>query len=835
MASRPSVAVAAAALVASASLGAQARDTTKFHLDLKSIMRGEETVGRAPAGVQWSADSKWIYFQWAPPGTDWRAPAVGYRVKAEAGAVPEKTTAAQRDSLAQGNVTGPTTRDGKWRALSLQGDLWLVDLSNGQRRRLTNTSQAEQALGWTADNTRIIYRVGDAVFTFRVTDGYVEELAEIRLATTVAAVDSVPPAGRGGGAGGRGGRGGAAGTAATSSAQRDALAHDQQELFQVLRDRAVADSLARDAGGRGGRGGGGGGGRGGASGRGGAGASAGTGGFRPVTLAAGEQLRNIWVSPNARQMLFTVGTNAATTPTEIPTWVTATGYVADAQGRSKVGDAIGKQRIGLLDFASSRVTWLQPIPGDTSGYFSRLNSMGWNDAGTTALITAEPANYKMRVLARVDGETGTIAPLETLRDSAWIGGPCEGCGGWLPGDRGLWFVSEADGYAHIYSMNADGSGKKQLTQGKWEVHAAALSPERSQFLLSTSEPSMHEQHFYTMALDGTNRTRMTARAGLHQAMLSPDGTTLADIYSYANEPPELYIQPATAMAAATRMTTSPTAAWRAFKWVDPEIIYITASDGVKVPAHIIRPEQLGAKSNGAAVLFVHGAGYLQNVTRGWSSSYFREYQFNNLLASKGYVVLDLDYRGSAGYGRDWRTAIYRHMGGRDLQDYVDASKWVTAKYGIGPKHIGIYGGSYGGFMTLMALFTEPKYFGAGAALRAVTDWAHYNHGYTAQILNQPQDDSIAYHQSSPIFFADGLQAPLLMAHGMVDSNVEFEDIVRLTQRLIELGKTNWWLAPYPVEDHGFTRPDSWTDEYRRVMELFDQWLPRGAGNRNVDK
>src|SRR6185369_3020503 len=198
----------------------------------------------------------------------------------------------------------------------------------------------------------------------------------------------------------------------------------------------------------------------------------------------------------------------------------------------------------------------------------------------------------------------------------------------------------------------------------------------------------------------------------------------------------------------------------------------------------------------------------------------REYMFNTFLAQKGYTVLDIDYRASAGYGRDWRTAIYRYMGGRDLGDQVDGSKYLTKEFGIHPERIGMYGGSYGGFMTLMALFTQPKYFGAGAALRSVTDWAHYNHQYTSQILNQPQDDTLAYHRSSPIFFAEGLEDPLVMLHGMVDTNVHFQDIVRLTQRLIELGKTDWWLAPFPVEDHGFTRPSSWTDEYRRIFELY---------------
>jgi dipeptidyl aminopeptidase/acylaminoacyl peptidase len=247
-----------------------------------------------------------------------------------------------------------------------------------------------------------------------------------------------------------------------------------------------------------------------------------------------------------------------------------------------------------------------------------------------------------------------------------------------------------------------------------------------------------------------------------------------------------------------------------------------------VPARIYRPREMNAQPNGAAVIFVHGAGYLHNVHHYWSS-YSREFMFNHFLASKGYVVLDIDYRGSAGYGRDWRTAIYRWMGGRDLGDQVDGSRYLTKNYNIDPERIGMYGGSYGGFMTLMALFTAPRYFGAGAALRSVTDWAHYNHGYTGSILNLPQDDTLAYHRSSPIFLAEGLEDPLIMLHGMVDTNVNFQDIVRLTERLIELGKTGWELTPYPVENHGFVRPSSWTDEYRRIFELYERTIgPNGS-------
>jgi len=227
---------------------------------------------------------------------------------------------------------------------------------------------------------------------------------------------------------------------------------------------------------------------------------------------------------------------------------------------------------------------------------------------------------------------------------------------------------------------------------------------------------------------------------------------------------------------------------------------------------------------------VHGAGYAQNAHKYWPS-YYREYMFHNLLASRGFVVLDPDYRASSGYGRDWRTAIYRHMGGKDLEDVVDGAKYLVDKHKVNPKHIGVYGGSYGGFITLMAMFTSPDTFAAGAALRPVTDWSHYNHGYTSNILNEPHIDTEAYRKSSPIYFAEGLKGALLILHGMVDTNVLFQDSVRLAQRLIELRKENWSFAPYPVENHGFEEETSWADEYKRILNLFEQHLkndPRRA-------
>jgi dipeptidyl aminopeptidase/acylaminoacyl peptidase len=208
--------------------------------------------------------------------------------------------------------------------------------------------------------------------------------------------------------------------------------------------------------------------------------------------------------------------------------------------------------------------------------------------------------------------------------------------------------------------------------------------------------------------------------------------------------------------------------------------------------------------------------------------------FNHFLAANGYTVMDIDYRGSAGYGRDWRTGIFRWMGGKDLSDNTDGARYLVQEEGIDADRIGLYGGSYGGFITLMALFTEPDVFKSGAALRSVTDWAHYNHGYTSNILNQPQDDPEAYEKSSPIYFAENFKGHLLIAHGMVDTNVHFSDVVRLSQRLIELGKENWEMAVYPVENHSFVVPSSWTDEYRRIFELFQRTMRRPGCTDGTD-
>jgi dipeptidyl aminopeptidase/acylaminoacyl peptidase len=563
-----------------------------------------------------------------------------------------------------------------------------------------------------------------------------------------------------------------------------------------------------------------------------------------VFYTEGKSLSNLQLSADARFVTFSVFTPpaAANKGTKVPDYTAASGYTEDLNTRPKVGTAAGKSEIGIYDLQRDTVYYVNTatLPGikDAPDYRADYPERTWevknrelsltgptfSPDGTKAVIQARAVDNKDRWIASIDLTTGALTTLDRQRDEAWIAGPGIGWGGtlgWLPDSKHLYFQSEESGYSHLYLVDVTTKEKKALTAGKFEVFDPFLSKDKKSWYLTTSEVHPGERHFYRMPLMGGKMEQLTTMEGENQVVLSPDEKQLAILHSYSNVPAELYVQENKVGAKPIRLTSGQSEDFKSYAWRDPKLVTFKAQDGAMVPARLYIPEP--SKKNGAAVIFVHGAGYLQNVHKWWSS-YFREYFFHNLLTDLGYTVLDIDYRGSAGYGRDWRTGIYRHMGGKDLSDQVDGANFLIQQQGVEAGRIGIYGGSYGGFITLMALFNHGDLFTSGAALRSVTDWAHYNHGYTANILNTPEEDPIAYRRSSPIYFAEGLKGNLLIAHGMLDVNVHFQDVVRLSQRLIELKKDNWEMAVYPVEDHGFVTPSSWTDEYKRILKLFNTTL-----------
>ena len=427
---------------------------------------------------------------------------------------------------------------------------------------------------------------------------------------------------------------------------------------------------------------------------------------------------------------------------------------------------------------------------------------------------------KDRWIATVNLDRHELVNHHRLSDKAWVNDDFSDIG-WLPDNNTLFFLSEQTGYSQLYLLTLPAGRVRQLTRGDYEVSIPV--PTRDGRTLYYTANAEHPGKYETWRIDVASgkAEQLTRLGGLLETVLSPDETQLLITHSSLTRHDELFLQPAQPGAEARKLTDTHSPEFVAQDWNVPEIVPVPSSHG-KAPVYsrVYTPKDFDPSRKYPAVVFTHGAGYLQNSHFGWTY-YFREFMFHTLLTQRGYVVLDMDYRGSAGYGRDWRTAIYRQMGHPEVEDLEDGVRWLAAHRGVDPKRVGTYGGSYGGFLTFMSLFTKPDLFAAGAALRPVTDWAHYNHEYTANILNTPDVDPEAYERSSPIEFAAGLTKPLLICTGMQDDNVFFQDSVRLVQRLIELKKENFETAIYPVEPHGFREPTSWLDEYRRIFKLFE--------------
>ncbi|MGY6742410.1 MAG: prolyl oligopeptidase family serine peptidase [Cecembia sp.] len=761
-------------------------------LTVEKIMQDPNWMGVFPSNLNWDEKGEVVYFNYNPEGN----PADSlYKIRISEPSRIEKVSLDEKRNLIPSNAG--TNRAKTKKVFTSGGELIVYDIAEGKRKVLIDFGDRISNARFLYDENRIVFQSGYNLYVYDQGLGKLQKITKINSGNRPQEKKE-------------------------SLAEREEwLREDNLNLLQVVREReekkeatkAYAEAIKEKE--------------------------------SFSYYLGGKQLTNLQLSPTEKFATFNLITRVDNKRTNVPDYTDASGYTTNLPTRSKVGDQPSKVELAIYNFEKDTVYLVKTdqLPGikDLPDYVKDYPDKKWEAKerdvipsavyfsadGKYAVVNIRSVDNKDRWIALMDLEQGTLKSLDRQRDEAWIAGPGIGWSmgggtfGWLPDNKHIYFQSEASGYSHLYILDVTNGQKKQLTKGNFEVFDPKISNNGKFWYLSTSEIHPGERHYYMMPLMGGKMEQLTSMTGNNDVALSPDERHMAILYSYSNKPWELYLQENLPNATPKQLTNGQTEEFKAYDWRDPALVQFKAEDGAMVPARLYLPE--AEKKNGAAVIFVHGAGYLQNVHKWWSS-YFREYMFHNLLTDLGYTVLDIDYRGSAGYGRDWRTGIYRHMGGKDLSDQVDGAKFLVSQHGVDPGKIGIYGGSYGGFITLMALFNAPDTFKSGAALRSVTDWAHYNHGYTANILNEPFNDPIAYRRSSPIYFAEGLKGHLLIAHGMIDVNVHFQDVVRLAQRLIELGKDNWEMAVYPVEDHGFVEPSSWTDEYKRILKLFNNTL-----------
>jgi dipeptidyl aminopeptidase/acylaminoacyl peptidase len=776
-------------------------------LTLEKIMSDPDWIGPPVHDPFWSADGKSVYYSLKRAGTT-------ISDQHEINLANAQDHVIEPREIANADAPAVYDRAGKRAAFVRNGDVFVREISGGRLRQITRTAAMEMDPQFSADGRQLSFRVGN--------DWFVHDLLS-SLTTPIAAVKSEADP--------------------NAVPKPDDLRDMQLRTFSTLKRlhdeteaaRIHAEELrAADT----------------------------TRAGAPFYLGDDVVVRATSLSPDARWLLVVTAPRSAVRGREgkLTRYVTESGYEEFETERLRVGrNPPPPQSVVLLNLtdhsqhplsfehlpginddplrsvreenarlhpdveaaapgpSKPRAVWITSDEPDSEG----RGGIQWSADGHSLAIQLLSVDNKDRWLVTVDFSNYSLITQHRLSDAAWINDRANEFG-WLNDGRTLWYMSEESGFAHLYSKAVNGDAHA-LTRGAFEISDPVLSPDGRWFYMQSNAVAPYSYDAYRIPVGGGELQRVSRFQGVERFALSPDGKRLLIQHSSPYVRSQIAVQSSDGSGNPHELTDTRSDEYKSLHWVDPQIVQVPSTHFKGfVYAKVYRAVN-AASAHHPAVIFVHGAGYLQDVSLRYSY-YFREQMFNNLLAQHGYTVISLDYRASLGYGRDWRTAIYRQMGFPELEDMLDTKKWLVEQAGVDPKRVGVYGGSYGGFMTLMALFRAPGEFAAGAALRPVTDWMQYDHDYTSGILNDPQIDPIAYQRSSPIEYAAALRDPLLICHGVIDDNVLFEDSMRLYQRLIELHKDNFEISPYPMDRHGFTNADSWLDEYKRIYRLFEAHL-----------
>lgn len=774
-------------------------------LTLNQIMANPDWMGVFAKEAYWSDDSQSVLFARqasAAPLRSYYQQSI-HQTSAVELALDKLHTADQ-----QFGVLDPTQSH---KAYLYQGNIFVKQLSSGKITQLTRQRSAIDGVRY-LNNGDIAYWQGDNVFRIHQDTGLVEQLAEIKMAKAPEGVKE----------------------------PSTYLAKQQHRLIKYValqQDNAKAKAQFKDE----------------------LQKSDPTLAASTWYLGESEVVSELSLSPDGRYILVALTDKNYPGSSEhdiMPNYLGAQGYIDPVPVRARVAeDALPGQRFVVLDLSQHKQVdiTIEGLTGFDEDVLAKVkaenakakgktyqstktprkiqlmqdwgwsqSAIQWHESETKLVLMLQATDNKDRWIASVDLSKGKLTTEHRLHDDAWVNYDYNQFG-WLPGTDTLYYLSEESGYSQLY-VKGLGEKPRALTQGKFVVSDIRLSPDANYiyYKANQSHPGIYNVHRVNLATG--NNEQLTQWDGNLDYSLSPDGTQLLLNASRRTQPNELYVQ--TIGGELKQLTSYTSDAFKNYPWQAPEVVAVPSTHGAdNVYARVYLPQGYDHSrvEKYPAVIFNHGAGYLQNADYGFSG-YFREFMFHNLLTQQGYVVMDMDYRGSKGYGRDWRTAIYRNMGHPEVEDLKDGVTWMATHTHVDTQRVGTYGGSYGGFLTFMSLFTAPDLFQAGAALRPVADWAHYNAPYTSNILNTPDIDPIAYERSSPIEHAQGLTKPLLIMSGVMDDNVFFQDSVRMVQHLIELEKPMFEMAIYPVEPHGFRQPSSWLDEYRRIYKLFEQEL-----------
>jgi dipeptidyl-peptidase 4 len=527
-----------------------------------------------------------------------------------------------------------------------------------------------------------------------------------------------------------------------------------------------------------------------------------------------------WWSPDDAHIAFT-RVDESHVPETQRFEIAADNVSTFAQRYPAAGQANVRVRVGVVELASKAVAWVD-LGTDSDVYIARVD---WLPDGKTLAIQRQSRDQRRLDLLFADIATGKTRVVLTETGKTWIDLHDELT--FLRKRPEFLWASSRDGFRHLYLYGADGALLRQLTHGPWMVddfgHRAikAVDEKRRLVYFSATEQNATERHLYTVSLDSPDQSpqRVTRQGGLHSITMSPDAKFYLDQFSSTAQPPQASLHRADGSLLAYLLenkldTTHPYAPYLA-DHSSPEFGTLTAADGQTLHYRLFKPAHFDPSKRYPAIVDVYGGPGVQRVLNTWTGS-----SFTQILTRAGYLVFQLDNRGSGFRGDAFQAPIRRRMGEVEVADQVRGAEWLAQQSFCDPTRIGVWGWSYGGYMSLMLMFKAPGVFRAGVAGAPVTDWRLYDTHYTERYLDRPQDNDAGYEASSVLPYAKNLKGKLLIVHGMADDNVLFLHSTKIFRRLQDLNLP-FEIMVYPGGKHGLARQQDGRHAYKTILNFFD--------------
>ena len=558
----------------------------------------------------------------------------------------------------------------------------------------------------------------------------------------------------------------------------------------------------------------------------------GTGAIRQLTNVSKENQAISWYvwSPDSKKIWVHLADRSSQKEIILPDYTPQ--YVkTKTVRRSFVGESLTTGKNGVIGIEGGLVKWMDDWEEENFVY-----NLIWSPDGKRFLLSEVTRDYRNWKLHLIDAETlkGEVLVEETKKRYFTIIQTAFSKDG-----KTVFFISSRDGYNHLYSVPSEGGERiktqtkgiffwykprrprvagikpTQLTSGEWDVRNFIRPKDSEDLFYNSYEIDPTWQTPFKLSPDGKTKTRLALDDGTCTVRPSRDGRQAMLGYSTPMKPWEYYWVDTSSPVEMNRITHSPIDGFEDVPLVESEhITFVNSADGKKIHGYLMVPPEMepGAKS---PAIVSHA--YANSAKYQWT------HVWDHYMASRGFVIMRVDFRASFGYGEDFHTGYFHEIGIVDVGEAVSAAEYLKSLDFVDGDRLGFWGWSYGGFLTNMVMFTAPDVFKAGVAVAPVNEWKNYNEWYTRQRLDLPEDDEDLYKRTSPVYLAEGLKGQLLIIHGMQDDNVLFQDTVQLVQKLLEANKP-FDVMFYPKDGHGISRDESRKDVMKRIARFFQRHI-----------